>query len=485
VTGLAAEFQAVRTAIASLPADVSSDAHGTQAPQLNEIFAPEAHAAALDPAAAIVQGSRGTGKSFWAGVLADDAMRAAAATAYPRLGLERLRVQFGFTGLAGPEGIDKAKLDACVPSGDTPDNSVTFWWATVLRAVMRESEDAPETLRNLMATAANIEQREALISRHAAALASRGQTLLIVYDALDTVAVSWPRRRALTLALFEVVWAMRAWRPIRIKLFLRPDQLDDEGLRFVELPKLRTGAVRLTWTGTDLYGLLFARLAQGNASEEFSRLLANRGLPTPAPADILSRRWALVSSESSQRMAMSLLCGQHMAEGPHGFKKGKTYDWPLKHLADAFHEVTPRSFLALCIGGAKHGTPPVDRAVTPDGIKHGLRLASQTRVDQLHQEFGWIKGVLAPLAGVLLPKNEDEVFEVWRRAGTVATAREDATRHGYLPPFPDHSRAGETDLYLALERIGVMFRRSDGRLDMPDLFRVAARLLKKGGTAPV
>ena len=37
----------------------------------------------------------------------------------------------------------------------------------------------------------------------------------------------------------------------------------------------------------------------------------------------------------------------------------------------------------------------------------------------------------------------------------------------------------------ALKRIGVMFRRKDDRIDMPDLFRVAAKLLKKGGTAPI
>lgn len=30
-----------------------------------------------------------------------------------------------------------------------------------------------------------------------------------------------------------------------------------------------------------------------------------------------------------------------------------------------------------------------------------------------------------------------------------------------------------------------MFRRRDDRIDMPDLFRVAARLLKKGGVAPL
>ena len=61
----------------------------------------------------------------------------------------------------------------------------------------------------------------------------------------------------------------------------------------------------------------------------------------------------------------------------------------------------------------------------------------------------------------------------------------DAEAKRYLPPFPPKDEPNEADLYSALERIGVMERRNDGRIDMPDLFRVAAKLLKKGGTAPV
>jgi hypothetical protein len=147
--------------------------------------------------------------------------------------------------------------------------------------------------------------------------------------------------------------------------------------------------------------------------------------------------------------------------------------------------VTPRSFLSLAIGAAKYEPPPTDRVITPEGIRHGLRTASKMRVDQLDHEFPWIKGVLAPLDGLLLPCEEKEVFKVWKRAKTVSTAVDEAKRYGYLPPFPEMEGAGEPDLYRALGRIGVMFRRPDERLDMPDLFRVAAKLLKKGQTAPL
>lgn len=63
----------------------------------------------------------------------------------------------------------------------------------------------------------------------------------------------------------------------------------------------------------------------------------------------------------------------------------------------------------------------------------------------------------------------------------------DAEDEGYMPPVPSTPTkpAHERDLYKELERIGVMMRRRDDRIDMPDLFRVAAKLLKKGGTAPL
>ncbi|BDG08381.1 hypothetical protein [Anaeromyxobacter paludicola] len=473
---------AIREAIAHLPADVSSDAHGVQAPTLEELFAPPSHSAALDPAASVVQGARGAGKSFWAGVLAKRPLRTAAATAYPRLGLDRTEVEFGFTGLPGPEGLDREKLDSILPERTDASSARIFWWATVLRALERAC-GREKSLRELLPIAEDVEARERLIEHSSREL--KNQVLLVVYDALDTVASSWPRRRMLTQALLEVVWAMRAWKTIRPKVFVRPDQLEDDALLFVELPKIRTGAVRLTWSGADLYGLLFSRLALGEARKSFFALLRALGLPTATREEILARRWQLATSEDSQRELMKALAGRYMASGPHGYKKGDTYDWPLKHLADALNEVTPRSFLGLAIGASTFGDPPPNRVFTPDGIRHGLRRASKTRVDQLHQEFPWIKGVLAPLAGLLLPQEEAVVFKAWKRAGTVQRAIKDAAAKGYLPPFARGDDEDEPALFAAMQRIGVMSRRDDGRLDMPDLFRVAAKLLKKGGTAPI
>jgi hypothetical protein len=487
----AEEFAAIRAAIASLPADVSHDAIGAARPTIDEVFAPATHAAALDPHTPIVQGARGAGKSFWAGVLLHDDVRKVAHDAYPHVGLDRLQVRHGYTGISGPQGgIDREKLDDCVGHDASLDEAKVFWWATILRALKAPARPAPATIKEHLATAKDIPAREKLLAKDEERLLSSGQTLLVVYDALDTVAIKWPRRRLLTEALLEVAWSMRAYRAIRLKLFLRPDQLDDDLLRFVELPKQRSGAVRLEWSQADLYGLLFSRLALGEAKKALGEILDALRLPRGTPEEIRKRAWPLGYDTRSQAKLMTALCGPYMGGGDFGHKKGKTYDWPIAHLGDAFKQVTPRSFLGLMIAAAKEGVAPPKRSLTPDGIRHGLRSASKTRVDQLHQEFPWIKGVLAPLAGLLLPQHEREVFRVWESAGTVTQALNDAEAQGYLPPFPvgsgEAAPAGhERDLYLAMERIGVMLRRpADGRLDMPDLFRVAAKLLKKGATAP-
>lgn len=486
--GLPAEdFHAIRDALAAIPGDVSSDAVGANVAKLNDIYAPETHAAALDPEIPVVLGSRGTGKSFWASVLGQADTRQAAARAYPRLNLGSITVSFGFTGIGGPDGIGIDAINSCVPADAGKEQAKGFWWATILRAVSQASGETAAKLSSFLLIAADWEARDEFLGACEKRFRGEGKTLLIVYDALDRVATEWSRRRLLTEALLDVAWEMRAFRAIRIKLFFRPDQLEDDALRFVELPKLRTGAVRLLWSQVDLYGLVFSRLALAMepAGAAFGKLLQSRSIQVGSLDDVITRRWTLNRNREQQELIMADLAGPYMASGRWGFKKGKTYDWVFKHLTDAFREVTPRSFLGLMIAAAKYGFPPGNRVITPEGLTHGLRAASKTRVDQLHYDFAWIKGVLAPLAGILLPQEEERVFSAWKSAGTIAAVMTDAEAKKYLPPFPPKDKPTEADLYLALERIGVMERRKDGRIDMPDLFRVAAKLLKKGGTTPL
>lgn len=473
--------QAVRAWLASLPSDVSHDAHGLHAPTPEEMYTPTRHARALSPETTLVAGGRGTGKSFWSGALLTPACREVTARAYPHLHLDRVSAQAGFTGLTGAAGIDRDKLDACVPSDGDLAAARAFWWATVLRAVSLDRGEAPPPLRELLPEARKgmvDAALDAADARHAAA----GTRMIIVFDALDTVAVTWPRRRMLTQALLEVVWSMRSWRNVRPKVFIRRDQLDDDAMSYVELPKLRAGAVDLEWRGLDLYALLFTRLYLSPCAASFHAILEDPSPLAEVRERLRSEAWPLRQDEARQRAAMSRLAGEFMGDGPNGKKKGTTWDWPLNHLKDALDEITPRAFLTLIIAAAGSGSAP-ERAIPAAGIRlDGMRAASQVRVDQLYQEFLWIKSALAPLAGLLLPATEDTLFSAWRAARTLEVIASDSADRGYLPPYS--GAPSEFALVEALRRIGVMLRRPDGRLDMPDLYRVAARLLKKGATAP-
>ena len=78
-------------------------------------------------------------------------------------------------------------------------------------------------------------------------LESRNLRLLLIFDALDTLSTDWPRLRMLTKALLEVTYSMRSYRSLRLKLFLRPEQLDDPAVGFTDLSKLKAGKIDLSW----------------------------------------------------------------------------------------------------------------------------------------------------------------------------------------------------------------------------------------------
>jgi hypothetical protein len=168
-----------------------------------------------------------------------------------------------------------------------------------------------------------------------------------------------------------------------------------------------------------------------------------------------------------------------------GKKKGNTYDWPLNHLADGHGEVTSRSFMSLMVQAARYQPSPSDQAISAEGIRHGLREASKTRVEQLAIEFKWIKRALSPLARMQVPCVATDIIQRWEMTETIEAIDLAATQQQFLPPFPPSAPGSAHEkLIEAFVRIGVLSIRKDTRYDMPDLFRVAAKLLKKGGVAP-
>ena len=484
----AEHFTAIRSGLTLLDASASSSVSGDDRPSPEDIFAPEQHVGALDPNTTIVLGARGAGKSFWASVLAHDDTRAVAADAYPHIGLQRIDVALGYTGQEGDGSISRATIDARVPIGAETAKGVLLWRCVLLRAVQGVvyPERPLERVAAMMTQYADPEDWEEAMGKADAILRERARLVVVLFDALDSLSIEWVRLRDLTDALLQVAWGVRGYKSIRTKLFLRPDQMQDLGLRFIELPKLISGATTLIWTATNLYGMFFSRLATSGfpgARAGLNKVLQSCSLQLPPDNPTALRRWRLSYNRNAQIQVFEQIAGLHMGRGS---KRGRTYDWPINHLADGHGVVTPRSFLVLMQSAATMQPASENQAITAEGIRNGLREASKVRLEQLATEYKWIKRVLLPLARLQVPCQESLIIERWRETETVEAVLRGAQERQFLPPI-DGNRDDKADhkLVIRLLRMGVLSLRSDGRYDMPDLFRVAARLLKKGGVAPI
>jgi hypothetical protein len=479
----AVDFSNIRRLLLGLPTD--HDADGEHRPTVGDVFAPEQHASALATSTLIVVGARGAGKSFWAGVLGQPDTRQLAAEVYPRLGLDRVTVAFGYNGFDTGSAVTRRTVEARTRDGGH-DAALIFWQAVLLRSALATIDDSEseESIATFIDKYKDPEDFEARLRQVDRALDAADKTCLVLFDALDTLSRNWTELTKLTDALFEACWALRARRRIRAKVFIRPDQLNDEGLKFVELPKLRSGRVELDWSRNDLYGLLFTRLAEAEqeaGGNDFQALCREIGYPVPSTNAERIRQWELAWSEDAQKRVLDRMAGRYMGKSA---TKGATYPWTYKHLADGRDVVTPRSFLKLFVEAARHTSALVNQVITAEGIRQGLREASKTRVEQLALEYPWIKRALAPLAGLKVPCPSWEIHDAWQISNTVGVISAAAEAEGFLPPYQNTSgREPEEDLEAAMARIGVLSYRTDGRADMPDLFRIAARMLKLGGVA--
>ena len=478
---------ALRSGILSINPDVSHRA--TEPPAPWEIYTPPHHISALDPDNTIVVGIRGVGKSFWASALGDPAAREVASDAYPQLALDTYQVAFGFTGF---EGSDAPSPQTLQQYATNPERANLFWRIVILRAFSSAAElPVPSTYAAAMSAFSNVELREAEMRKADKLLQSKDSRLLLLFDALDTLSSDWPQLRMLTKALLEVTYSMRSYRALRLKLFLRPEQLDDPAVGFTDLSKLKAGKIDLSWEDLDLYGLFFSRLANNETSRQAFERLGARIRVRLDDTNIVQLPTSLTRDRANQERVFVQIAGPYMGSD---HRKGKTYTWLPGHLADGFKMVTPRSFLTALRKAAQVSEPADDRVLTVDGIKEGLRAASRVRVDQLKEEYKWIEFALAPLAGLRVPCDAEEIIERWGRTKTAQHIDQDASQKGYLLPSEmpivsterrnPHRYAREAGILATLIKIGVLEARHDGRINMPDIFRIGAALIGRGRVAP-
>ena len=450
-------------------------------------YVPPSHARALELDATLVEGIRGAGKTFWCAQLASTEHREFVQAAFPEARLPaKLRIARGF-------GIGLTREEA--PSPDVlAELMLSYRPRSIWRAVMAFHAGFGGEFSRLTGWNARVqwvqthaEDFDALLEQADRILESRGETLLVLFDALDRLADDWQHINPLAKALLQVALDVRSTRRIRCKVFVRPDILQDQNITgFPDYSKLLAGKAELKWRRADLYALLFQRLANSpTGGEQFRLLISNTTgvVLTQQPTGWVLTP-ALRSDEKVQEQLFEQLAGKAMGSST---KRGKPYTWLVNHLQDGLDQVSPRSFFAALKSAAQETREDYGLALDYRHIQSGVQQASQIRVAEIKEDYPWVQVVMTPLRGRLtVPCDAKEFDAIWRENMTLETL--DAvlridTEAVKLPPQNLHLQS--EGVLFDLVSLGMVQRMEDRRIQMPDVYRLAFGLGRRGGVKPL
>jgi len=431
------------------------------------MYAPPAHEVALAFDRPLIVGGRGTGKSYWAAALCQQEALGRLMSLYPRAS-RSLRGIRTFHGFAGRLGVESAPFAATADEllelmEQAPPDHV---WRTVLCRYLADQPDATLAEMYDSGTTKDRAFRERLVK------IGGGAPVLMVCDALDRLSTRWASIRGLCRGLLQLALDLRGFRQANVKVFLRRDQFEDAGLfDFPDASKLRTGAVELDWEHDELYGLLFQGVQAALSEDVWQQRLS--------PLMPESEGW---SSEPYRRV-FEHIAGEFMGTDR---RRGFTYTWIPKHLADTSHRASPRSFIVAIGKAAQSAGPNTATPVDYRGIHEGVHAASATRVDELREDHPWITTVLKDLKGLTVPCPPGQFMRRWRDRKTARRVR-DSSEGSESPGVPIALESGtsETDERALLDALVTLrvveIRETTNRVNVPDIYRVAARIGRRGG----
>ena len=452
-------------------------------------YVPPSHARALDPEATLVEGIRGSGKSFWCAQLASDNHRKFVQAAFPEVRFDsKLKVARGFgTGLKPTEA----------PSADvlaqlTQEN---FRPRSIWRAVLAFHAGFGGKFAGLKRWSERVqwiqshpEDFDDLLEQADQDLDARGETLLILFDALDRLAEDWTHINPLAKALFQVALDARSTKRIRFKIFVRPDILQDSAITgFPDFSKLLAHKAALNWRRADLYALLFQCLGNtATGGPAFRAMVENAsGVSLIGKGTDWVLPPALRSDEAQQEATFIELAGRAMGSST---KRGKPYTWLVNHLQDGLSQVSPRSFFAALKTAADETPDDFKLAIDYRAIQTGVQKASQIRVQEITgEDYPWVQVVMAPLYGNLtVPCVPKEFEKIWKEQSTLSGLEEKlkAGKAAVKLP-PQNLELGATGVLRDLELLGIVQRLIDLRIQMPDVYRIAFGLGRRGGVKPL
>lgn len=440
------------------------------------VYVPRRHGEILDVNTMLVVGERGTGKSFWAKALVHDETRSVAREAVggTRLPTDLLAVR----GWDAREDVEdgqptRRELERLAEEHE-PRN---IWAAVYLAAVGSPELLQLQTWRERVELLKRDETAWHRLLRKAQQVQEQsGRFALVLFDELDRTSDDPQRRLKLLRGLLQLLLDLRNTRYLRAKVFVRPDMVQDSEVRaFPDSSRIVQGAAILQWDPTDLYALFWHRLVNhhngGYMLREFAASAVGVTFTEQAGVFRLSDR--LRTDRGVQRILFHALTGSAM--GPDK-KRGIPYVWLPGHLADAREIISVRSFLiALAEASQDDSHPTHEYPLHWDALKDGVRKASERRRMELEEDLPWAHFAMSALKGLEIPCDFDAIRQRWSEQDTLTRVKNSERRPELFPLDELES------LRRALTWAGVFATRTDGRLNVPDVYRVAYGLPLRGG----
>ena len=467
-------LQEIRTAIReALPREPSAEAADLR-PGI--VYFPPSHLKALQLESSLVVGGRGVGKTFWTWFLSNAALR----DDFPET--RHTEVRIGHAVPEQPElfpGKDIiSKLLAEKFTAESIWTAVLVSWLATITNEYPPRGSWPETTQWVQN---NPEYVSRLLQRANACLQGQGKRGLIVFDALDRTSDDWESMNSLVRGLLKVILRLKSYKFLFGKVFLREDQLTQTVINFPDASKLQMSRCDLIWELHDLHGLLWQTLcnAHGEHGNILREVYKRQGAVLHQSDNIYFISHEAQRQTELQKNLFNALAGSKMGKGE---KRGVPYLWTVGHLADSHQRTSPRSFLLALQRAAEDSLERDPSYAFPlhyESIKRGVQEASRLRVDEIIEDYQWVEQIFAPLRGQFnVPVEFSCIEDLWEQEFPNGFGED-----GKLPI--EAKQDGWRGLLRQLQHLGVCSIKKDGRIDMPDLYRVAFSLGRKGGVKPV
>jgi hypothetical protein len=421
-------------------------------------YFPPHFARALEPDVSLISGIRGSGKSELC------------LAVHKRL-KQPARLAFAFEPGASSGGFpDKDTLQSLLQSEDCNPRLI---WKTVFLSGVGCTQ---------LLLLPNWRERYAWVKEHPDEAARelrvcnfdhqhRNETFVLLFDHFERMADTLPDRIRLLRGVLELMQDLRAFSMLRVKAFVNTDLLSQPGVSdFPGAARVLGSHVELNWQPADLYGLLYCKLGRTRDPE------ARQHFQSLAPGGWVGWAWPTFPPYWLGPLPLmdpgwqQILFG-HLHTG--GFTPS-AISWFHKlpqDLTDSLGRISPRSFLLAVRTATEHyreGFPLVAPA-----LQAGILAAARNWKQELSEELPWVYQAMERLKGLWVPLPTTEVFAAWRERGFRSPSAEE---EGRASTDYDYERTLEQ-----LQQVGVILRMADGRIEVPELYRVGFGLGRRGG----